>query len=293
LKAVRVRVPASTANLGAGFDTLGMALNLYLELTMELCEEEPGFFARENLIAQGALAVFDTAGFPRRGLRLQTQSQIPLAKGLGSSAAALVAGIGAANRLLGDPLSAEEQLRLAVKLEGHPDNVLPAFVGGVTVAMTSGEQVYYQQIPGDEQLRLVVAVPTYRLATQEARAVLPEQVAWRDAVANLQRSSFLVAALYRKDYAQLRLALRDSLAEPWRKQLIPGFSRIVAAAEDAGAWAAVISGAGPSIAAWCREDNAEVVARAMREALLTAQVDADLLVLTADNAGMSFSAVND
>jgi homoserine kinase len=174
-----------------------------------------------------------------------------------------------------------------VKLEGHPDNVLPALAGGMTIAMTEGEQVHYKKIPMEAALQLVIAVPAYQLSTHAARAVIPDQVPFQNMVANLQRVSFLVAALYERNYAHLKLAMKDMLVEPWRKQMIPGFDQAVAAAEQAGALATVISGSGPSIAAWTLENQLDV-SIAMQQALLEAGVHSEIYVLRADDKGIQY-----
>jgi homoserine kinase len=266
-----------------------MALNLYLDVEMAFSgpDQVEALPLTDNLVYQGACRVFERLGVPGGHLSIAMDNQIPMGKGLGSSAAAWVAGIGAANRLLGDPLSFDECLQLATALEGHPDNVLPALAGGLTIAVTEEARVYFKKIPVEDALQLVVAVPDYQLQTSVARAVIPGCVPLREVVANLQRVSLLIASLYERDYSQLKLAMTDYVAAPRRKQLIPGFDRAVAAAEDAGALAVVISGAGPSVAAWTLGRQLEI-SGAMQQALAEAGVQTDIFILKTDNEGLRY-----
>ncbi|MBU6427652.1 MAG: homoserine kinase [Cyanobacteria bacterium REEB65] len=276
LDGCRVRVPATSANLGPGFDALGMALDFGMEILVERSEldrfEGRGETAElrdpaGNLLFSGCEAVFAQLGMVRPKLAITCNSQIPLARGLGSSAAAICAGVVAANALVGDPLDRAQLLEIAARLEGHPDNVGPALHGGVTVAVQDGP-VHIVPVPLSpsllRDLALVLAIPTLRLETREARAVLPERVSHEDAVFNAGRVALLVAALAQGNLAILQVALQDRLHQPYRAAMIPQGAAVETAARAAGALAVTISGAGPTLLAWCPKDREEAVAAAMK-----------------------------
>ncbi len=274
---VHVRVPATSANLGPGFDALGMAIDLWLEAEVGIAPAD-GFEGKQeateltapgaNLIHEAAAAVYAEVGLPRPPLLVKCSSEIPLARGLGSSAAAICAGILAADVLTGAALSPQRQLALAARIEGHPDNVAPALMGGITVAVGSRGQACALALPSDLHvgLGLVLAIPRFRLATVEARAVLPEQVRLQDAVYNVGRSALLVAALSSGRLDLLAEALGDRLHQPYREPLVPGMAQVVAAARCAGAHAVTLSGAGPALLAWCPRTAVEPVRLAMQGA---------------------------
>ena len=293
---VKVRVPASTANLGPGFDALGMALNLYLEVAVTEADRTEvtlnGLHGTmpdltDNLIYQGAIRLYDYLGRGKPELAIQIDNGIPMGKGLGSSAAAWLAGLGAANRLQGDALKPEELLTLAIELEGHPDNIVPAMVGGMTVAMPIDGKINYQQVKIDAALKVIVAVPDFVLPTEDSRATIPSTIPLAAMTANLQRTGFLVAAFIKQEYEKLSGAMQDACIENFRKPLIPGFDLVVRAAKEAGALSAVISGAGPSIAAWTLNNPAEI-AIAMQTAWQMIGIEAKIHLLEADNEGLQY-----
>ncbi len=252
---VRVRVPATSANLGPGFDCLGMALALYnhveaeevpagLQVTVE--GEGTGELAAAagNLVVTAAERLFAAVGRRPAGLRLRLRNGVPVARGLGSSAAAIVGGLVAANALLGVPLSAERLLDLAVELEGHPDNVTPALVGGVTVSCGTAF-VRFDPPPG---LALAVIVPERPLPTAEARAALPRRIERADAVFNLQRACLLTAALREGRLDLLPAALDDRLHQPYRAALLPGLAEALERARrERALLGACLSGSGSSV----------------------------------------------
>jgi homoserine kinase len=274
---VRVKVPATSANLGPGFDCLGLSLGLYLEL--EIREEEgEGFELRvggegadivahdeRNAVYQAVLSAFAHAKRQPQRLYLNYRSDIPLASGLGSSSAALVAGLAAGAALCGRALDRDELVRWGVAVEGHPDNVAPCVLGGVVVAASDGDHIEYACIEPYEGLRAVVAVPDFPLPTEKARAILPREISRADAVFNLGRVGLLTAALGGGRGEWLRLAMQDRLHEPYRRELVPGLEEVRAAALDAGALGAALSGAGPSVLALV-EEHGRAVAAAMQAA---------------------------
>lgn len=277
---IKVKVPATSANLGPGFDTLGVALDLYN--TIEMAEtgiaddviEVPGHEEMErpehNLVYTAAQALFKHTGYQPYGLLIREHLDIPVARGLGSSAAAIVAGLVAADALVskmtGRPgLSTDELLGLANNLEGHPDNVTPALVGGFTVACLEEGKPLYVRFDPPPGLQAVVAIPTVPLSTKKARGVLPEVVPMQDAVYNLSRATLLVAALLTGRNDLLRVATKDRWHQPFREFLVPGLRQVIDSALGAGARAVALSGAGPSVLALV-DTAPELVASAMESA---------------------------
>lgn len=293
---VRVRVPASTANLGPGFDALGLALALHNEVIAEESDvvavtvegEGAGRLAPgdRNVVARGVRAAYEAARRPFRGCALRCVNRIPLARGLGSSAAAWVGGLVAGNALAGGSLDRAALLELAARLEGHPDNVAAAIYGGLTVSCTSPDGARAVALPQPAGVTWVVLVPDVTSSTAEARAVLPATVSRQDAVFNVQRVALLLAALQAGRLDVLPLALEDRLHEPYRLRLFPWMPSVVAAARGAGAAGCVLSGAGPSLLAVVAGGGAAApVARAMEDALGKAGIGGRAQPLDVDRDG--------
>jgi homoserine kinase len=291
---VHVRVPATSANLGPGFDALGLALALHNEV---IAEEGQGVIVRiegegaerlprdgDNVVARGVRLVYEAAGRPFEGCALECVNRIPAARGLGSSAAAWVSGLVAGNALLGAPLSRDALLGLAARAEGHPDNVAAAIFGGLTVSCATPEDVTAVALPVPDSLAWVVLIPEVTSATAEARALLPRSVPREDAVFNVQRVALLLASLQAARPAALRTALEDRLHQPYRLKLFPWMPEVAAAARAAGALGCVLSGAGPSLLAVVAGDGG-AVARAMEAALRKAGVHGTARVFDVDSAG--------
>ena len=211
-------------------------------------------------------------------------NHIPLSRGLGSSAAAIVAGLKAANALLGNRFSRRELLQMATNIEGHPDNVAPAIFGGFTISVVTRGRVECFSLMPRMPLKLVVAVPEFPLSTRLARSVLPEQVKMKDAVFNVSRAALLVAALTKGQPRFLRNAFADALHQPYREKLIPGMKDVFRAACRAGALGASLSGAGPCLIAYTLE-NEEAVGQAMVEAFQEHEIEAHALQLSLDAHG--------
>jgi homoserine kinase len=249
-----VRAPATSANMGPGFDCLGMALDLWNEV-----EALPGAVLRDgdaNLISRATRAVFDEVGAAYPGFGLRCTNRIPFARGLGSSAAAIACGLLIGNHCLGGPLDEASLLQLAARLEGHPDNVIPCLLGGVRVAaVVESGRVAQARVPVALNLRLVCFVPEQLSPTAHARGVLPATVTLGDALFNVARSSLLVAALASGQSDILREATRDRLHQPYRLPLFPSSARLLETALEAGALGAFTSGAGPSVLALCADDQ--------------------------------------
>lgn len=292
---VRVRVPASTANLGPAFDCLGLALNLYNEVEVslqgtgwqiEIEGEGAASLPRspKNRIARAFALAYAKAGqsLPP-GVRLLARNHIPLSSGLGSSSAAAVAGLLAANALLGEPFSPLDLLQLAADLEGHADNAAAALFGGLVLVYS--EKGRWQAQPlAHQPLPAVVVLPDLHLSTQAARAALPPQVPLAAASANIGHSLLLAEAWRHGDLARLASAMQDQLHQPVRLALLPGAAAAIAAAQALGA-AAALSGAGPSVIAFVEPGRAAQVAAAMQAAFAAEQLTTRHFLLTSAAAG--------
>jgi len=268
-----VTVPASSANLGPGFDAMAVALELPLTVDVSTASAGgarlvagPDLHGGEDLVLTGMQAAARAAGRPLPDCRVSVRAEIPVARGLGSSAAALVGGLLAGNRLLGDPLGPDAILQLGSAAEGHGDNVAAALFGGVVVVLASGEQVVSRRVPVAGPLRAVLFVPDHEGLTRDARAVLPATVPRGDAVANAARCALLVLALTTGDFELLGLAMDDRLHQPYRVALYPYLTDMIAAARAGGAYGASLSGAGPAVLALTAPERAAEV-RARMEAV--------------------------
>jgi homoserine kinase len=293
---VKVRVPGSTANCGPGFDSLGIACTIYNQMTLTL-SERPGLSVEVAGEGRGAIPTDDRNIALRAvqmllgqvkqyypGISITMDNNIPLARGLGSSAAAIVAGLVAANAACGGRLDRQQLLALATELEGHPDNVAPALFGGITISTMYGARPYSLRFLPPAPLTLVVAVPEFGLSTRAARQVLPKTVPFQDAVFNVSRSAMLVGALCQGEYDFLRYAFEDRLHQPYRARLIPGMAEVLQAAVGSGALGAVLSGAGPCLVAFT-QNGPDAVGRAMVSAFARHQVKSGYLALNIDSDG--------
>lgn len=260
-----VRAPASSANLGPGFDSLGLSVPLFTTLrvmpqvvteVVPLGPELSGTAADEsNYVYRAMLLAARRAGRELPPARIEIETEVPLARGLGSSAAALVGGIVAGNELLGRPLDDETVLDVAAREEGHPDNVAPALFGGIVVATLDKLGTHYIRLEPPAHLGVTVLVPDFELSTSKARAVLPREYSRADAVHALSHSALLAAALSVGRLDLLRHAMQDYIHQIWRAPLVPGLSDILDDAHRHGALGAALSGAGPSVL--CFHDTRE------------------------------------
>lgn len=272
---LRVRAPATSANLGPGFDSFAVALPLLAEfevrparawdVTYQGDGEGMPSDASDDLFVIGARAVAKVARAHLPSQHVVQRSTIPLGRGLGSSAAAIAAGVTAANALLGEPLDRRSLLRIAAEVEGHPDNVAAALYGGMTIALPTDEGPLAFRSTFPRAWRACVLIPVRRLSTKEARAAVPATVSRADAVFNLSHAAALVAAILRADGALLSVAMNDRLHEPARARLVPGLTDICGAARSAGAFGAALSGAGPAVIALAPARLAPRVVAAMEE----------------------------
>lgn len=264
-----VRAPASSANLGPGFDSLGLSVPMFTTLRVtpqDNTEVVPMGTELEGTPADESNYVFKAMLLPARRVgrelppaRIEIETEVPLARGLGSSAAALVAGIVAGNALLGRPLSDEEVLDVAAREEGHPDNVAPALFGGIVVATLDKLGTHYIRLDPPANLGVTVLIPDFELSTSKARAVLPKEYSRADAVHALSHSALLAAALSVGRLDLLRHAMQDYIHQIWRAPLVPGLSDILEDAHKYGALGAALSGAGPTVL--CFHDTREDTGR--------------------------------
>jgi homoserine kinase len=228
--------------------------------------------------------VFDCYGYKPKGLRLVLTNGIPAIRGLGGSGTAILGGLLTANALCHEPFSRSELLDFATKLDGHPDNVTASLLGGLVVSVMQGRHVHSIKLDCGSELRVVVAIPDFPLSTKQARSVLPQTVQFPDAIYNVSRSSFLVAAIATGNLEMLSLAMADRLHQPYRTSLIPGFDEVAESAMCAGALSVALSGAGPSIAAYCTTSTQEVALQ-MSQAFAQHQISCDVKILSIDSIG--------
>ncbi len=263
---IRLKVPATTANLGSGFDTLGMALNLYNIFTVTEILPEGEYRSevwgegvdilkdvRKNMLVTSYLKACDEWGLSPKGFAFESCNAVPLNRGLGSSSTAVVAGVTLANIISGANFPEAELLRVMTKIEGHPDNVVPCYIGGMTVSCWDGESLRYVRLPAlPEDLNVIAAVPDFEVHTEDARRILPESVPFRDAVFNVSHASILCAAWAMGRWDLLRVGMEDRLHQTHRAKLFPGetgekfFSEI---ANHPDCVATAISGSGPTMIA--------------------------------------------
>lgn len=301
---VRVKVPASTANLGPGFDTLGMALSLYAWIEMKPAEatnihlygdQMKGIPTnKNNLIYEVAQSVFREAGVSLPELEISMYSDIPLTRGLGSSASAIVGALVAANELIGSPLDQAKLFDMATALEKHPDNVGASLFGGLITAVWDGAHAEYLRIEPPADLEVLVAIPDFQLSTSKARQVLPEQVSLGDAVFNISRTSLFTAAMASGRLDLIRASMQDRLHQPFRASLVPGMERILNEATEHGALGAALSGAGPTLLALMdrRENRGAELERFLLEVLGEQRIQAQTIWLQPCTQGAKTLTIN-
>ena len=295
-RSARIRVPASTANLGSAFDAVGLALELFLTVEVSALEAGP---SRLEFRGQDASAVpHDSSNLIWRTMEevaarhertlppfaLRVENEIPIARGLGSSATARLAAAAAADFLCVLGLGTEGLLEIASAAEGHPDNVAPALLGGL-VASISSRPILWTKIDFPSGWTVVAVTPDFELETHRARAVLPSEVPHGDAVYNVQRAAFLMAQLARGDRVGVREAMRDRLHQPYRSPLVPGLEEILALDGFEGLIGVALSGAGPTVVALA-DRGAEEIGGALREAFARCGVRSEARLLRADNRGL-------
>ena len=254
---IRIQIPATSANLGSGFDSLGVALTMYNQVWMEVSDETVITSKddikiptdKSNLIYWSAEHLYKECGKKLPGLKIIQENNIPMTRGLGSSSACIVAGLVGANRFLGNPLTDKDLINLASQIEGHPDNTTPAIMGGLVTSAIDGDKVYSVSVPVAVNIRFGVFIPPFELSTEYARGVLPDTYTKEQAVFNLSRSSLMTSSLFSGSLENLRVAVQDQLHQPYRKHLIKGIDTVFRISYELGSYGTYISGAGPTIIA--------------------------------------------
>lgn len=301
---VTVTVPATTANLGPGFDCIGAAVTLYNRfqftalpdaespLTIAATGLEADRVAKDdrNLAYLAFQQLYQTLGKTPPPLHLAIDLQVPLARGLGSSATAIVGGLIGANALAGSPLSREQIMKLAIEMEGHPDNVVPALLGGCQLAATGCDGSWtICEIPWHESIVPIVAIPDFELSTAEARRVLPDHYSRQDAIFNIAHLGLLIRALSSGRSDWLQTALQDRIHQPFRQSLIQGYEAVESAGVKAGADGLVISGAGPTLLALTPADRATAVETAINQTWTAAGISVQTQQLQIDTQGATIA----
>ncbi len=299
MSSVMVSVPATTANLGPGFDCIGAALTEYnhfeftlldtdtLDLSITVTGKEASRVScdRTNLVYQSFVQFYQHLKKTPPNVAIDIQLGVPLARGLGSSATAIIGGLVAGNQLAGEPLCLSEIMELAIAIEGHPDNVVPALLGNCQLSV--GETGNWQICPiaWHPDLIPVVAIPNFELSTQQARSVLPNHLSRQDAIFNIAHLGLLIKALETANSDWLIMALDDKLHQPYRQQLITGYDDLKTAALSAGAYGMVISGAGPTLLGLTPPNQAEKVVSAMANVWMNQGIEAEVRSLSIDSHG--------
>lgn len=291
---IRVRVPATSANMGAGFDTFGIALKLYNEIAVEETdgETEIKLFGseydsnfKENLTYQSIIKTYEYLRVPYKSFKIDmSEGSIPMSRGLGSSAACIVGGIFAANKILKDKLSVDEMLKIAVSIEGHPDNVAPALIGGMVTSVTCDNDVVYSKVNIKSNFKYAAMIPNFKVSTLGARTVLPKAYSRSDAVFNISRAAMLVSALNNGENEKLKIAFDDKLHQPYRKKFIHNVDEIFASSRGFGSYGEIISGSGSTLLAIVDEENVDYFKK-MGEFLKGLEHEWKLLELDMDNEG--------
>jgi homoserine kinase len=296
MSTVTVKVPATTANLGPGFDCIGAALQLHNEfkftrndgglvIQVSGTEAEKVQTDESNLLYQAFVKLYEHIQETPPSVKIEIKLGVPLARGLGSSATAIVGGLVAGNALAGSPLSDVQVMELAIAMEGHPDNVVPAFLGGCRLAATGSNGWEICDLTWHRDIIPVVAIPDFELSTSEARKVLPTEISRADAIFNAAHLGLLLRALSTGREEWLKAALQDRLHQPYRKALIPGYDTVEAAAVAAGAYGMVISGAGPTLLALTDKLRTQAVVTAMANAWKQGGITSNVRSLPIDVQG--------
>ncbi len=299
---ISIKIPASTSNLAAGFDVFGLALKLYLTVKAEKCAgtvQKVSFVGEgselitksnsQNYITFALEIMFKDRGLPVPGYKIHVKNEIPVSRGLGSSGTAIIAGVVAANYLGGLKLSDQELLDEAIKIEGHPDNICPSFVGGLTAAMQTedGNAEYLKQRFPNE-LSLVFVIPEIHVSTKKARGILPGKYGIKDIVFNLQRASLVLESFRRKKFELLSHILKDKLHQPYRAGLVPGMGDILKLKPEKGLVGLFISGSGPTVCALATHDEDKIAQKIVR-IFSDNRLQSKYYILQSDNAGTRVS----
>ncbi len=297
---LRIQIPATSANLGAGFDALGLAVSCYNYVEMEE-SDTISITSRDgadiptdetNLVYESAKSLYTQCGKTLHGLHIVQENNIPMTRGLGSSSACIIAGLTGANALLGNPLSVDDLVNLAATIEGHPDNTTPALLGGIVTSALENGCVYWVKQSVDRHLRFVALIPDFEMKTSQARACLPNLIPHQNAVYNLSRAALFSASLLSGKYENLRPAVGDRLHQPYRMPMIPKAQEVFDAAYAHGAYAAYVSGAGPTLMAIVSEKVTDFVSCIRKELDMLGLSSLEVMELSIDNLGTQVSTLD-
>lgn len=298
---IEVRVPASSANMGPGYDSFGVALAIYN--TIRVSEIENGVFIKNispsgyipvnenNLIYRSIIRAFDEVGYKKRGLKISQKSDIPMTRGLGSSSACIVGGLMAANLISGKKLTSQRIFELADEIEGHPDNVGPALFGGFCISLRDEKKLFHQSIRLRNNIKFVAMVPTYYLVTRKSRGLIPDKIPIKDASFNISCASLIALSLASGDYRNLSLYCKDRLHQPYRKTVVNDLDEVVNASISNGALAAYLSGSGPTVVAMIDSDNVNFLEN-MNKYFINNDIKRECMLLECDNVGAIAKWIN-
>ena len=302
---VTVKVPATTANLGPGFDIFGMTLPLYNEITVEetviphsgiefhVLDEtgEENLYinneGEENIVLKAIRFLYNFIGQEPDSLKITIKTGIPVTRGLGSSASVIVGGLIAANELLGKPSDLDALIAIATEVEGHPDNVVPAFVGGFVISSQEEDgSVVYRKIGWNPDWKLTLCIPDFELQTEIARSVLPKELTYKDAIFNAKRCAMFIQALHTKDDKLMKLALQDRLHQPYREKLVPGMEKISKTLRnEEDVLGCVLSGAGPTLLIISKQSAIEKIKETVNEIWNNLNVKSDIITVEPEMSG--------
>lgn len=301
---ITVKVPATTANIGPGFDIFGMALPFYNEVTIEetviphsgvefhILDEngEENLYIHneeENIVLKAIEFLYNFIGQEPDSLKITIKTGIPIARGLGSSASVIVGGLIAANELLGRPSDIDALLAIATEVEGHPDNIVPAFVGGFVISSQEDDgHIVYRKIDWPNDWKLTICIPDYELQTGISRSILPKELTYKEAIFNAKRCAMFIDALYTKDEKIMKLALQDKLHQPHRMKIVPGLEEIskkLSYEEDV--LGCVLSGAGPSILVISKNNVLNKIKEVVNETWTSLNIKSNILNVEIEEKG--------
>ena len=291
---VKIKVPGTSANIGPGFDTLGLALNIFNEITVEKKNSgievlwdipNPNIPLEDNLVYVALVHTLKKYKKEDLGCTVRmTKVDIPISRGLGSSAAAIVCGIYAAHYLMDYSLSTKDIVNIATELEGHPDNVAPAILGNMILSVMTSDTVLYSKIDFPEEIKFNVLIPNFKLSTEKARSVLPGSYSTADCVSNASRLALMLNFLKEKRYNDLRVCLEDKIHQPYRFELINNSLDIFEKSKELGALGEFISGAGPTLITWV-DKNEESYKKELQKYLDTLDDKWEIKDLTINTTG--------
>jgi homoserine kinase len=293
---VKVRIPATTANMGPGYDVLGMALNIYNDIVIEEIKGETlvynggvlsGDDYRENMIYTSLVKALDKNEYKYDGFRIDvTRCDIPMSRGLGSSSSCIVGGICAANELMGNVMSKDDIIDMATEIEGHPDNVVPAAIGGMVASLTSDGKVIYSSVNVPQRLRFLTMIPSFQVSTAMARKVVPSSYSKEDVVFNLSRLAMLMNVMNNEELEKLRVCFSDRVHEPYRKTLIENADLIFEKAKESGSLGEFVSGSGSTLMAVADKADAARIKDEMEGFLATIEGGWEIKILEPDFEGV-------